>query len=295
MSRPHAWSWSLHAHSAGKTHEDVIATCRASSATTIEMWHTMLEERSDAELDRIARAYLDAGLHLDSFHFPFGPAENEISGFYEIHRSQATDLALTWIARLERFKVRVMIFHPAHGTSGVRREGIDMYLRQLGRSLEMILPAAEKSGVDIALENMLPGTDLDRFGSQPEHFNQIRKSFAHPRLKFCLDTGHALVSVGQDRLAEFFDAMGDELAAFHLADNAGDRDSHLAPGHGLVDWDLVFGKMLSMKYGFGACIEAPPFAPGPPYEHAAWRTMLQELDRLVGSAAAKLKNGNQPR
>jgi len=98
-----------------------------------------------------------------------------------------------------------------------------------------------------------------------------------------LDTGHALVSGGPEGAGAFFEAMASHLAAFHLADNAGDRDSHLAPGHGLVDWDQFFRQVAPLDYGYGMCVEAPPFAPAP-YSLEAWERMFAELDELVRQA-----------
>jgi sugar phosphate isomerase/epimerase len=161
-------------------------------------------------------------------------------------------------------------------------EGVDRYLEQLGKSLEVLLPAAEKLGLTIALENLLPVTC---FGFSPEHITRIRETFDHPHLGFCLDTGHALVSLG-DAAAEIQDAMGDRLVAYHLADTAGDRDSHLAPGHGRVEWATVFRKAAEGGFSGHMCIETPPFARGPSYSSADWKQMVDDCDELVAAALA---------
>jgi sugar phosphate isomerase/epimerase len=108
--------------------------------------------------------------------------------------------------------------------------------------------------------------------------------FDHPSLGFCLDTGHALVAAGPERAGEFFEVMAPRLIAFHLADNAGDRDSHLAPGHGLVDWEQFFRQVVRLNYAHGMCVETPPFAPGPSYSLEAWRRMFTDLDELARQA-----------
>ena len=78
--------------------------------------------------------------------------------------------------------------------------------------------------------------------------------------------------------------MGSRLAAFHLADNAGDRDSHLAPGHGRVEWGPVFRKAAELGYEFTMCIETAPFAFGPEYSRDAWKQMVTDTDALVEQA-----------
>ena len=133
---------------------------------------------------------------------------------------------------------------------------------------------------------MLPGTDGPRIGSQPEHLSVIAEKFAHPNLGFCLDTGHALVAGGPDGAHAFFQAMDPHLVAFHLADNAGDRDSHLAPGRGLVNWNTLFKAMAELNFSHPACIETPPFAhaPNQTYPLPAWKQLTAETDDLVEKA-----------
>lgn len=75
--------------------------------------------------------------------------------------------------------------------------------------------------------------------------------------------------------------MKPALRAFHLVDNAGDRDSHLAPGHGLVDWAQVAALLAEIGFTGTACIEAPPFAYGPDYSVAAWAAYLRDTKQLL--------------
>ena len=140
-----------------------------------------------------------------------------------------------------------------------------------------------------AVENMLPGHDGPRLGSSPDHITAFAKRFGHPNLGFCLDTGHALVAGGPERAHEFADAMGTSLAAFHLADNAGDRDSHLAPGRGLVDFAAVFRGAAGIGYAHPMCIEAPPFAhlAGGSFPLAAWQALVAETRAIAERAVAE--------
>ena len=78
--------------------------------------------------------------------------------------------------------------------------------------------------------------------------------------------------------------MGSRIAAYHLADNAGDRDSHLAPGHGRVDWTTVFRKAAEANYSGTMCIETPPWAAGPDYSLEAWKSMVVECHQLAETA-----------
>lgn len=56
---------------------------------------------------------------------------------------------------------------------------------------------------------------------------------------FCLDTGH-LTAFGQASLTDWLEVLGPRIAHIHLHDNHGERDEHLAPGRGRIDFVLLF-------------------------------------------------------
>lgn len=280
MQKP--WKWSTPTlRFRDRSLAEAAECCRAAGLAGLEGHRETYENHSVPELEAEARALRDAGLEMETFHLPF-QAEDDLSAFYESNRRVAVARARRWMERAARLGARIGIAHPCNGRSGVRAEGLDPYLAALDRSLRELLPAAEPLGLDLAFENMPPNPH-GRFGSLPEHFVRIRKAFGHPRLKFCLDTGHALIAA-RHRALDFFPAMGPDLAAFHLQDTAGDRDLHLAPGRGRIDWSPIFRNMAKRKYRGIACLEAPPFDFGPDFSPDAWRRMIDETDALVSRA-----------
>ena len=180
----------------------------------------------------------------------------------------------------------VGIQHPTTSRYNVDVEGLNLYIHQLGKSLEVLLPVAESLNYTIALENLPPGVDGGRLSSRPEHFEKFIEAFKHPNLGFILDTGHALIAAGPAHADDFHAVMAPYMAAYHLADNAGDRDSHLAPGHGLVDWNTVFRRAAEIGFSGCMCIETPPFAAGAngTYTVEAWKQMVDDTDTLVAQA-----------
>jgi len=280
------WSWSITGYNfLSKPHEEVLQICLQSGFSAIEGAPEQFSKQTEAELESIAAQYREAGLRIDSFHLPF-TAEDDIVSFYETARRRAVDNVLRSMERAACLGARAVVQHPSTNRFDVDLEGLDNYLRQMDKSLQSLLPRAEKLGQTIALENMLPGQTGPRLGSKPEHFQTYIEKFAHPNLGFCLDTGHALVAGGPEGADAFFQIMAPHMAAFHLADNAGDRDSHLAPGHGLVDWDTVFRRTAEIGFSHPMCIETPPFAPGPNHNYSleAWRHLVSEADALVEKA-----------
>ena len=281
------WVWSTTGFTLlRQSHEEIQQICRAAGLAGIEASMELFLTDSEAELETIGAGYREAGLQLDSFHLPFS-AEDDIASFYESLRQQAVDKARYWMERAVLLGARVGIQHPTTNRLNVDVEGLDNYLRQLDKSLKVLLPAAEQLGFTITLENLPPGEAGGRLSARPEHFARFAAEFAHPNLGFCLDTGHALIAAGPEKVGAFLEVMAPHLKAFHLSDTAGDRDSHLAPGRGLVQWARVFQRAAEMGYSHSMCIETPPFAHGPDYSLEAWRQMVEETEGLVDKALAE--------
>lgn len=278
------WTWSASGYMfTGKSHPEIRDLCQAAGLSGIEGAPPLFEGKSDLQLEAIGAQYHADGLKIETFHLPFG-SEDDLSSFYESQRKKAVDRVKIWIERSTLLGCSVGIQHASTSRYGVDVEGLDNYLRQLGKSLEALLPLAENLHYTLAIENLPPAGEGDRFMGRPEHFPRVQKEFGHRHLGFCLDTGHALISAGPERANEFYEAMVPRLVAYHLVDNAGDRDSHLAPGRGLVNWDKVFKGAAEIHFNRCLCIETPPFAQGPDYSQDAWRQMVKETDGLVSRA-----------
>lgn len=277
------WSWLASGYIVGESSfSEIREMCKAAGYAGIEGAPPLFDGKTDSELEAIRDEFKAAGLAIETFHLPFKP-EDDISSFYETDRRSAVDNMKRWISLAAAVGAKVCIQHPTTKRNSVEIEGFDAFMRQLSRSLETLLPEAERLGVTVALENMVPRT-MGRFCSQPEHLRKILEEFAGSDLGMCLDTGHANMTGGSEVMQDFLDAMGPSLVALHLQDNAGDRDSHLAPGHGTTDWNGVFRRIAQIGFDRSVCIEAPPFAPGPSYSVEAWVGLKEEMDELVNDA-----------
>jgi len=276
-----AWSYTTTGFTfVGKSAEEIRDICLAAGLSGIEAAPPLLDRLTDAEVEAYRRTVEDAGLKLTTFHLPFTAAD-DIASFYNTQREAAVATIDYWMRKAALVGSTIGIQHPTTTGYDVAKEGLERYLGHISKSLEVLLPTAESLGFTIAIENMLP-RDGGRFCSDPDHFRQILERFDHPSLGFCLDTGHALCALG-DRAPEVQDVMGDRMVAYHLADNAGDRDSHLAPGHGRVDWATVFRKAAERGYDGTMCIETPPFAAGPNYSVEAWKAMVDDTAKLAAT------------
>ena len=80
--------------------------------------------------------------------------------------------------------------------------------------------------------------------------NEVGGMSDNSGLGICIDVGHANMRHQDfdDPVASYIDEFRDDLVHFHLADNHGQRDEHLVPGMGTIDWGMVCSKIAEMKF-----------------------------------------------
>lgn len=123
----------------------------------------------------------------------------------------------------------IMVVHPGANVAGDEsREQRWAYLRQ---SIASLLPALERSGLRIGLENLLPGA----LSSDLHELVAFVADVAHPLIGVCLDTGHLHIT-SRLRPAEAVNIVTARLFALHIHDNHGTSDEHQLPFAGSSDW-----------------------------------------------------------
>ena len=174
------------------------------------------------------------GIKIVSHHAPLRTSSNrnvDISSLdkwdrkFAVRETQKSILAFNLMGS----KGNVVI-HLGRGVdSSARREHINMSLE----SMKEICDYASKFDIQICLENTLPG----HLGCFLEELLEMRERLKLPLIKFCLDTGHYNLGSSQDDKLVF---MAPDIAEMHIHDNKGDKDSHLVPGDGIIDWEKLF-------------------------------------------------------
>ncbi len=73
---------------------------------------------------------------------------------------------------------------------------------------------------------------------------------AHDVLGICVDTGHANMhrDLYPEPAAAFLDEFASSLFQFHVSDNHGEKDDHIVPGTGNVDWAAVMTALARTRY-----------------------------------------------
>ncbi|HMF91469.1 MAG TPA: sugar phosphate isomerase/epimerase family protein [Candidatus Angelobacter sp.] len=103
-------------------------------------------------------------------------------------------------------------------------------------SIEHLRAFARPLGVSLLVENT--PSDL----ATPERLRELLRALHYPDLGVCFDTGHAHL---MSTVHQAFDVLADRICSTHVHDNNHDRDSHLWPGEGSIDWSQTMQSLAA--------------------------------------------------
>ncbi|MDA8121929.1 MAG: sugar phosphate isomerase/epimerase [Deltaproteobacteria bacterium] len=195
-----------------------------------------LDSLSPGRAESLAETVRAAGVKSVTFHAPFedicpGARDEEARRVASRRLRQAIELA-------PLFHPRGIVVHG--GYSGWIYDFDPLkWLEPARRTLGEAMESAEKTGVDLFLENV--------FDEVPDHMLRLAEAIGSKRLGFCLDPGHAALFSGIP-VHKWVEAFGPELRELHVHDNRGTRDDHLPVGEGSVN----FGGILHAALDAGA-------------------------------------------
>ena len=106
-------------------------------------------------------------------------------------------------------------------------------------SIEHLRAFARQLGVSLLVENI--PNDL----STPERLQELLKALHYPDLGICFDTGHAHL---MSSVHQAYGVLQDRILSTHVHDNQRDRDSHLWPGAGTIDWSQTMQSLQSAPH-----------------------------------------------
>lgn len=167
----------------------------------------------------MARQLRDEGVPIRTIHGPtFSPLELSTQKAIEKLRFTA-DIAMTCEAE-------VVVMHP---TPHTHPHVTPIAKRLLQRDVKVCIAFAEMlSGqTQLAVEN------LPTYGIA--HLERLMAEVTHERVGVCFDTGHWSVRP-EGSLNHAIERFASRIIHWHLSDNDGWTDQHLAPGMGTVDW-----------------------------------------------------------
>lgn len=141
--------------------------------------------------------------------------------------------------------------------------------------IEGVLPVAQASSVRLALENGHSQRQMD-------HIMGLTATLNDDHVGICVDTGHA--ALGDLGPANAIRQAGPHLFTTHLQDNLGQRDDHMPPGSGSIDWADVLQALEDVAYQGVLMLELTDSPHGRPYDQTAEQRAGHEfLTRLLST------------
>ena len=196
----------------------------------------------NAKLQILARRL---GLAVHTVHLPF--ANNGVlNSSNELERKFGIESRLEILRYGASLGAMIAIVHPGEIT-GNKGTFSSESVSSLQYSLRAILTEAKKFGMNVAVENV-PAFSTRLFGDCMNDLAALVEKINDPCLGLCLDTGHCVVN--HHNVMSELAIAGDNLLNIHIQDNPGcyDRDPHLVPGQGVIDWQALVSFLNQTGY-----------------------------------------------
>jgi len=139
-------------------------------------------------------------------------------------------------------------------------------------SLEHLLLFARQRGVTLALENT-PGEM-----ATPANLRRFLEDTRLPGLRLCFDAGHAHMDTGA---LQGLETMRGLAVTSHLHDNHGEKDEHLLPFEGAIEWGRL---MKAMPANLPCVLELREQTAQPLPSFDAIRAAFDKLERARGNS-----------
>jgi sugar phosphate isomerase/epimerase len=181
------------------------------------------------------------GMEANSFHAPFAD-RIDISSLHLPHREAALREVFAACDAAHTLGARYLVLHPGPESDG-KPKPEERYHRMLSAaaSLNEIALRCRDLGIILLLENMLPHLMFGHTSDILFLLGAIRET----NVGTCLDTGHAFLS---GDLRTVVHKLSGHLRMLHVNDNLGDRDQHLPPGEGAIDWISLIRQLRQWRF-----------------------------------------------
>jgi sugar phosphate isomerase/epimerase len=185
------------------------------------------------QVKELAPWFKDSGVVLNSIHSPLyfdtewgrgGEPPINIVDRDKKNRVASTDEIKRALETAEQMPFRYLVQHI--GNSG---EDFDGHKFEAAlSSIEHLHAFAKPLGVKLLVENI--PNDL----STPERLVELITTLHYDDIGICFDFGHAHMMTNVEQA---WDIVSRHVRSTHVHDNNKDRDAHLFPGEGSIDWN----------------------------------------------------------
>ncbi len=185
-----------------------------------------------AHVKEIADWFRGSGIPLNSVHSPLyadyewgraGAPPVNVASTDRAHRVEAMDEIKRALEIAEQIPFRFLVQHIGTSNETFSEKKIEAAMT----SIEHLRAFAKPLGVRILLENI--PNEL----STPDKLVELIHAGHFDDVGVCFDFGHAHI---MSSVREGFEILRKYIRSTHVHDNGKDKDSHLWPGQGTIDW-----------------------------------------------------------
>jgi len=192
----------------------------------------------------IADWFRTSGVPLHSVHSPMytdyemgrtGTPPVNIAATDRAQRVDAMDEIKRALELAEQIPFRFLVQHIGTGDESFSEKKLEAAMT----SVEHLRAFAKPLGVRILLENI--PNEL----STPDRLVEFIQITHFDDIGICFDVGHAHI---MSTVEQAFETMKAHIRSTHVHDNSKDRDSHLWPGNGSIDWQQTMELLRSAPH-----------------------------------------------
>ncbi|MBI4165482.1 MAG: sugar phosphate isomerase/epimerase [Acidobacteria bacterium] len=223
----------------------------------------------------VAQWFEDHGLKLHSVHAPLyadfdwgssGSPPISITHLQRNRRIESMEEIKRAIEVAEILPFRYLVLHV-----GVANEEYDIAKFDAAMtSIEHLKIFAKERGAQILLEN------IPNEVSSPERLVQFIHYSRMEDMKLCFDTGHAHMAGG---VVPAFQVMRDRIVSTHVHDNLREKDNHLLPFEGDINWNSTVRVFRSVDGQFPVIFELHEPGKGVPALESL-RQIIQRFEEI---------------
>lgn len=209
---------------------------------SVSVWDNSFEQLDFYDHpEKIQETAKRSGVEFVSFHAPFS-ADVSFSNPDSAMRRKASEIIKKAIHSAAAIGIKTMVMHPsgAHYDKYTDREAL---VRQCIEHVGEIYEFCEKENVTLAVENL---TGRGVCGTPDEMLHFLN---AFPNIKVCFDTNHCERILPQDYLDTLLKAgMKGRIATLHVSDYNLEKEMHLLPCEGEINWNNLITKLEQLEY-----------------------------------------------
>ena len=228
-----------------KSAYNMFRLCKEAGFTVVD--YSPAGETWEKQVNSLNNASEKVGLPIEQSHAPFNRYAKAPLEDYKVRLDRAFEAAI-------RMHNKQIVVHgddyriPAGGEYDAEQAMMEMY--------ELWAPYVEKAtsnGVAVAFEtvfedNRAKDAPPNRFTSRLNELTGLIDRFDNPLVTCCWDSGHARLAFTREGMPDAMRTLGSRITCTHIHDNYYNKDLHVLPFQGDIDWRVQMATMKEIGY-----------------------------------------------